>query len=130
MMSLTARLALSVVAVLALTDAAPAQTKLLLTTMSPAGSTNSEQLFRPWAQRVNSASGGTIVVEPRDGVVLANLGNIYERVMDDVVQIGWGLHPFIAGKFPLSEIAGLPLTTDSAEIAGLSLWRLYKTGIL
>src|SRR5262249_39014756 len=51
-------------------------------------------------------------------------------VLDDVVQVGWGLHPFIPGRFPLSEVAGLPLLSDDAETSGVALWRLYKTGLL
>src|SRR5215813_4241510 len=51
------------------------ETKLLVTTMSPGGSGNSEKLFKPWVQRVNEAAGGAIALEARDGVTLANFTN-------------------------------------------------------
>jgi TRAP-type C4-dicarboxylate transport system substrate-binding protein len=106
------------------------ETRLLVTTMSPGGSGNSEKLFKPWVQSVNNAAGGAITLEARDGQALANFTNIYDRVLNDIVQIGWGLHPFIPGRFPLSEVAGLPLVSDNAETSALALWRLYKTGLL
>jgi TRAP-type C4-dicarboxylate transport system substrate-binding protein len=98
--------------------------------MSPPGSANSAH-FNQWVQRINEQSEGTLRIEVRDGTgALAHYGNVYDRVKDDVVQIGWALHPVVAGKFPLTEVAAVPFVTDEAELASLALWRLYKTGLL
>jgi TRAP-type C4-dicarboxylate transport system substrate-binding protein len=105
------------------------ETRLLFTSMSPAGGPNSA-LFRQWADKVSTESEGTLKIDVRDGLALANYGNVYDRVQDDVVQIGWAIHPLIGGKFPLSEIAGLPFMADNAQYAGAALWRLYKSGLL
>ena len=49
-------------------QAASAQeTRLLFTSLSPAGSPNS-QFFNSWAQRVNDQSGGALKIEVRDGI--------------------------------------------------------------
>jgi TRAP-type C4-dicarboxylate transport system substrate-binding protein len=109
---------------------ASAQQTLLLTTMSPAGQTNITQLFQPWADRVNAQAGGSITVEPRAGTILANFGNVFGRVQDDVVQIGWALHGVIAGRFPLSEVGVLPFIANNAREASIAYWRLYKSGVL
>ena len=61
---------------------------------------------------------------------LANFGNVYERVQDDVVQIGWAIYQVVAGKFPLSEVAGLPFVEDGFQRASLALNRLAKSGLL
>jgi TRAP-type transport system periplasmic protein len=105
------------------------ETRLLMTSLSPAGSTNSV-FFNKWAQKLNEQSGGALKIEVRDGSTLANFANIYERVQDDVVQIGWTIHQVVAGKFPLSEVAGLPFVEDGFSRASLSLYRLWKTGLL
>ena len=55
---------------------------------------------------------------------------MYERVQDDVVQIGWAIHQVVAGKFPLSEVAGLPFVEGGFSRASLALYRLAKTGLL
>jgi TRAP-type transport system periplasmic protein len=103
---------------------------LILTTMSPAGSANSTLLFGPWAARINEQGKGVIHIEPRDGPTLANFGNVYERVNDDVVQIGWLLPGLLGGQFGLTEVSGLPFMTDNAEQGSVALWRFYKSGAL
>jgi TRAP-type C4-dicarboxylate transport system substrate-binding protein len=111
-------------------QAASAQeTRLLFTSLSPAGSPNS-QFFNSWAQRVNEQSGGTLKIEVRDGTALANFGNSYDRVNSDVVQIGWVQPAFIAGKFPLSEVTNLPFMTDDDVNCSLALWRYYKSPVM
>jgi TRAP-type C4-dicarboxylate transport system substrate-binding protein len=103
---------------------------LRMTTMSPGGSRNFSVWFQPWAEKINAAANGAIKVEVVEGYTLANLNNIYERLTNDVVQIGWVIHPLIGGKFPLTEVAGLPFLADRSDDLGVSLWRLYKSGML
>ena len=111
-------------------QAASAQeTRLLFTSLSPAGSPNS-QFFNSWAQRVNDQSGGALKIDVRDGTALANFGNSYDRVLSDVVQIGWVQPAFIAGKFPLSEVTNLPFMTDDDINCSLALWRYYKSPVM
>jgi TRAP-type transport system periplasmic protein len=121
------------VAALALSFAVQAasaqETRLLFTSLSPAGSPNS-QFFSSWAQRVNAQSGGTLKIEVRDGTALANFGNSYDRVNSDVVQIGWVQPAFIAGKFPLSEVTNLPFMTDDDVNCSIALWRYYKSPVM
>jgi len=124
-------LAIGLVLLSCLADSAIAQeSKLILTTMSPAGSSNSRLLFGPWAARVNEQGKGVIEIDVRDGPTLANFGNVYERVRDDVVQIGWLIPGVLGGQFGLTAVAGLPFTTDTAEQGSVALWRLYKSGLL
>jgi TRAP-type C4-dicarboxylate transport system substrate-binding protein len=105
------------------------ETRLLFTSLSPGGSSNSV-FFNQWAKKVGDQSGGKLKIDVRDGVALANFGNVYDRVQDDVVQIGWAIHQVVAGKFPLSEVAGLPFVEDGFTPASVSLRRLWKSGLL
>jgi TRAP-type C4-dicarboxylate transport system substrate-binding protein len=105
------------------------ETRLLFTSLSPGGSTNSV-FFGQWAAKIAEQSGGAVKIEVRDGTTLAHFGNVYERVQDDVVQIGWAIHQVVGGKFPLSEVAGLPFVEDGFQQASLALYRLAKSGLL
>jgi TRAP-type C4-dicarboxylate transport system substrate-binding protein len=105
------------------------ENRLIFTSLSPGGSPNSV-FFNAWAQRVSDQSGGTLKVEVRDGVSLANFGNSYDRVVADVVQIGWVQPAFVAGKFPLSEITNLPFMTDDDVNCSMALWRYYKSPVM
>src|SRR5262245_55873940 len=107
---------LALAAGLALGTVAPAfasdPVTLRMTTMSPGGSRNSTIWFGPWAQRINASGNGAIKIDVVEGYNVANLNNIYERLNSDVVQIGWVIHSLIGGKFPLTEVAGLPFLAD------------------
>jgi TRAP-type C4-dicarboxylate transport system substrate-binding protein len=105
------------------------ETRLLFTSLSPAGSPNSV-FFNSWAQRVNDQSGGTLKIEVRDGTSLANFGNTYDRVNADVIQIGWVQPAFVAGKFPLSEMTNLPFTTDDDVNCSMALSRYFKSSAM
>jgi TRAP-type C4-dicarboxylate transport system substrate-binding protein len=121
---------LAVAALLAVAANGNAQeTRLLFTSLSPGGSSNSV-FFNAWAKKVADQSGGKVKIDVRDGVALANFANVYDRVQDDVVQIGWAIHQVIAGKFPLSEVAGLPFVEDGFTPASVALRRLWKSGML
>jgi TRAP-type C4-dicarboxylate transport system substrate-binding protein len=124
-----ALVASAVVAVAISGGPAAAQVKLLFTSMGPPDASFS-LFMKDWAKRVTAAAQGAGDVEVRDGAALANFTNVYERVLNDVVQIGFGQQAFIAGKFPLSEVTNLPFVVKDNTVGSVALWRLYKSGLL
>src|SRR6476659_3407591 len=70
-----------------LTGPAGAEEKLIFATISPAGNAMNAKVLIPWAKRVEEAGKGAVAVDIREGTVLANYGNILDRVMNDVVQV-------------------------------------------
>lgn len=103
---------------------------LLLTfaTAEPAPSPDTTRVFMPWAARVAAAAHGAVKIEVRDGTAIANPINMYDRVQSDVVQIGLLIPSLVGGKFPLTDMVGLPFLTDDSLHASIAFWRLYKTG--
>ena len=104
--------------------------RFLFALNNPPGSNLIQQAMTPWIERFNAKAAGTIKIEPRAGFVLTNFTNYYDRVQEDVVQIGWGLQNAIGGKFPLTEVATLPWGEASAEVLSVALWRLVKSGLV
>jgi len=88
------------------------------------------RVHHPWAEKINEAAKGLFRIQVYDGGSVANHGNIYERVVADVVQIGWGLPDLVAGKFKLTGVVALPYLSQNSETASVAFWRLYKTGLL
>ena len=103
---------------------------LLFGTTLPATVHLNVRVLHPWADRINEQGKGTIHIDVRDGESIANLGNFYSRVQDDVIQISWGLQSAIGGKFPRTAVGGLPFEVDKAENGSVALWRLFKSGLL
>jgi TRAP-type transport system periplasmic protein len=87
-------------------------------------------IHHPWAERVSAAGKDVLRIEVVDGPKGADFANVYHRVLDDDVQIGWALQPYLSVAFPLTEVAALPLVADSAEDASVALYRLWKSGAL
>ena len=94
------------------------------------GQANFETFYKPWAEKVTADANGALTIELRGGNAIANNQNVYDRVMTDVVQIGFVLFNYVAGKFPYAEIGALPNLADSSEHGSDALWRLYQSGVL
>ena len=106
------------------------EVNLLFGTTLPAQVHLNVRVLHPWAERVNAQGKGIVHIDVRDGSEIANLGNFYSRVQDDVIQISWGLRSAIGGKFPRTAVGGLPFEVEKAEIGSVALWRVYKSGML
>ena len=89
-----------------------------------------DDFYVPWSKKITDDSHGALSIDLRGGTAIANITNIYDRVMGDVVQIGFVLFNYVQGKFPFSEVAALPNTAPDAEQGSVALWRLYKSGVL
>ena len=121
---------LALLAALSSRDAIAQQTTLILATLTNEDSLSVGRFFKPWAEAVERDSQGTLKIDVRNGYAIASLNNSLDRLNEDVVQVTSVFHGSWPGRFPLTEVAGLPFMTRKAEDAGVALWRLYKTGLL
>lgn len=104
------------------------EVNLLFGTSTPPGTHISLRVFHPWADRINEEGKGMLHIDVRDGMEIANPGNFYSRVLDDVIQIGWGSFNSLPGTFPLSGFSNMPFQTEKSEDSSVALWRLYRAG--
>ena len=124
----------SALAILALTllpqqPVAAQPVRLIFASESPAGTPNTV-FFSQWANRVSEQSKGKLKIDVRDGETLANFITAYDRVSDDVVQIGWIIHALVGNRFPLSDVSGLPFLAEDNVACSAASWRLYQSGLL
>jgi TRAP-type C4-dicarboxylate transport system substrate-binding protein len=84
----------------------------------------------PWSNRVNQQGKGVVQIDIRHGPGVAIHPNVYSRVMNDVIQVAWGLQSSVAGKFRLTEVVTQPFLSDKSAHGSVALWRLYKSGML
>ena len=96
-------------------------------------STNAEpvpinRFFEQWVEKVNTESGGALEVDLRHGPTLANHTNFYDRVVDGVVDITWGMTVFNPGKFTNSLVMTIPFFVESSEQGALAACRMYESG--
>jgi TRAP-type C4-dicarboxylate transport system substrate-binding protein len=105
------------------------EANLLFGTSTPPGTHISIRVFHPWVERINEQGKGIVHIDIRDGMEIANPGNFYSRVRDDVIQIGWGSFNSVPGTFPLSGFSNMPFQTERSEYSSVAFWRLYKSGL-
>ena len=96
-------------------------------------STNAEpvpinRFFEQWVEQVNEASGGALEVDLRHGPTLANHTNFYDRVVDGVVDVTWGMSVFNPGKFTNSLVMTIPFFVESSAQGSLAACRMYENG--
>jgi TRAP-type C4-dicarboxylate transport system substrate-binding protein len=103
--------------------------KLLFADVVPPGSIIDAKVVQPWAQKVNEQGKGVLSIDVRPGA-LATFENVYDRVLTDVVQIGWEIQAAVGGKFPRSNVVALPLVTDDSVASSVAFWRLYQQGLM
>ncbi len=103
---------------------------LKFATLSTVDGPLNHRILHPWAERVNAAGKGTVQLDVRDGFAIANYNNIYDRVLDNVVQVAFTVTGSIAGKFALSDVVNLPMLLKRPDDASAAYWRLYKSGAL
>jgi TRAP-type C4-dicarboxylate transport system substrate-binding protein len=108
--------------------AAGAQETLVFATTNPEQHPLNSGFLIPWAEKINAEAGGAVKIELRHGPTIANHTNFYDRVIDDVVQVGWGMTVFNPGKFGPTLVSTLPFLVDSSEQGAVALCRMYEKG--
>lgn len=96
-------------------------------------STNAEpvpinRFFEQWVEKVNAEAGGAVNIDLRHGPTLANHTNFYDRVVDGVVDMSWGMSVFNPGKFRNSLVMTIPFFVESSEQGSLAACRMYENG--
>lgn len=100
------------------------------------GSTNpppvpvNPKFLDPWTAKVNAEGKGAVFVDIRHDPAIANFTNYYDRVINDVVQISWGIQAYLGPRFAKSAVVGLPFIGDNATESSVAYWRMYKAGLL
>ncbi|MCA0871510.1 TRAP transporter substrate-binding protein [Seohaeicola saemankumensis] len=115
-------------ALILLPFAGQAQDSLVFATTNPEQVPLNQGFLIPWAEKINATAAGAVEIDIRHGPMLANHSNFYDRVVDDVVQISWGLTVFNPGRFPRTLVSTLPFMVESSRQGSLALCRMYENG--
>ncbi len=99
---------------------------LKLNSPAPPMSYVNREVLTPWAEAVTADSDGTLKIQTFFGGTLGSFANTYDRVVDEVVDVGFILTAFAAGKFRRQEVAALPFESETAILASNALWKLYE----
>lgn len=88
------------------------------------------QVLAPWGKEIEEATQGAVTVQIFVGGTVANFGNVYDRVLNGVVELGWGLHGPMGSKFQKSSVTNLPGMLATGSQCSAALWQLIATGVV
>lgn len=91
----------------------------------PAGHHIQVNMLEPFAEDVAEATDGTVTIEIHPGGALTAPGDAYDNAAAGAIDIGWALHGYTPGRFPLTDVIELPFLFENADQATNALWDLY-----
>ncbi len=82
----------------------------------------------PWAEKIEADSGGRIKVEIFPSMQLGGAPPaIFDQIRDNVIDGGWTIPGYNAGRFPGAEVFELPfISSTSAENTSKAAWAIYE----
>lgn len=124
-----AALSLSVATALTAPVAAQAQVVLKFAPTVPPGNITYDNIWGPWAKKVNDAAQGEFRIE-MVGPAIAQTTNVWERTVNGVVDIGSIVLGPSGLPFTKSNVTNLPGLMDKDAPASVALWRLFAKGLI
>ncbi len=81
-----------------------------------------------WAKNIAIASNDTVHIKVFAGGSVVNQRNVYDRVLNGVVDFGYGPFGEISDQMPRTEVTALPFEADNMVEASKALWRMLQAG--
>lgn len=82
-------------------------------------------MVEPWVEDVAEATDGTVTIEIHPGGAITGPADAYDNAASGAIDIGWALHGYTPGRFPLADVIDLPYQFEGAAEATDALWTLY-----
>jgi TRAP-type C4-dicarboxylate transport system substrate-binding protein len=82
--------------------------------------------MEPFIEQVAEATDGTVTIEVVPAAGLGPAPATYENTVIGAQDMGWALHGYTPGRFPLTGIIEMPFMFESATDATEALWTLYE----
>ena len=105
-----------------------AKDTLIFATTHPKKMPLDVEFLAPWVEAINAEGKDILEIDIRYGPAIANPLNFYDRTIDDVIQIGFGLTVFGANRWPRSLVSTMPFLVDTAEQGSVAMWDIYEQG--
>ncbi len=83
------------------------------------------KVFEPWAKKISELTGKKIKMTFFPGGALAKAPETYNVVEKGIADIGYYLHDYTPGRFPLTTVFELPFMVPNSEKLSEAMWKTY-----
>lgn len=85
------------------------------------------RIIKPWCDKIAADSNNRMKCQIFPSMQLGGTpAQLIDQIKDGVVDIGFTLPGYTAGRFPVTEVFELPFMTNSAEAGAQALWAYYE----
>ena len=88
------------------------------------------RLIAPFAERMTKDSNGAIDVKVFPGPTLGAFPVIYDRLLNGVTDMTFGLLGPISSQYPQTMVGSLPFETPNAIVGSRALWNILSAGVI
>jgi TRAP-type C4-dicarboxylate transport system substrate-binding protein len=85
-------------------------------------------VMQPWATRAEADSDGSLKFQVN--FTIANLGNVFDRVVNNVADVGYMVMGTLGAKFAGSGVVELPSDIAGSREGAGAFWRIYQDGLV
>ncbi len=84
----------------------------------------------PWSKKIEAETHGALKIQIFPGGTLASHRNAYDRVLNGVADIVFGLHGIMGRTFQKTTVTALPGFPATGKQCTDALWQLYESGVI
>ena len=89
-----------------------------------------QRATKPWVDAVNAEGQGILEIQALPNGSLSNAQNVYDRLVNNVFEIGYGNHGPLTSIFPRTSVAELPFLVKDSETGSTALWNIFENGTI
>jgi len=90
----------------------------------------SVKIIQPFAEQMTKDSNGTVEFKLYSGPALGTFPVIYDRIINGVADLSFGLLGPISSQFPKTQVASLPFETPNGTTGTLAMSRMLTSGAI
>lgn len=110
---------------------ATAQEKLKFAVFTPANEMTHTVVMKPWAERVNKESGGTLDIQTFPNGGLGRNPGLQTKMLDDgIADIAWVIPSYTPGVYLDDDVFELPNIIQNSVEGSVAAWRLLQKNML
>ncbi|MCW5773826.1 MAG: TRAP transporter substrate-binding protein [Rhodospirillaceae bacterium] len=110
---------------------AGAQEKLKFAVFTPSTEMTHTVVMKPWAERVNKESGGTLDIQTFPNGALGRNPGLQTKMLDDgIADIAWVIPSYTPGVYLDDDVFELPNIIQNSVEGSVAAWRLLQKNML
>jgi TRAP-type transport system periplasmic protein len=85
-----------------------------------------QNVYNPWIKQIEERTNGKVKITIYPSQVLGSAKDQYDLVLRGIADMTTHVTGYTPGRFPLTDVMGLPLHVPSGKVGARTIWELYE----